>query len=354
MVSTKSVNKIIQFSVCWLLIAFIMIGVLQVPASAQSTGLRINPRTDVSIRPGETQSGQLLIANLNRDVAITVTLSVIDFEATGETGTPKPLLEEGLDPKPWSLQPYIQVPKSVSLKKGESKYVPYRIRIPNGLGAGSYYSAIKYDPEPAEGSENVEISGAPLQLVFVTIPGRATELLNLEKFGAYDIKEGEVDGRFSSLFISSEPLKFAYTLTNRGNVAESPKGSIIVKNLFGKTVRTIENANPKGNLTLINQTRRIETCIKSEEKTVQQPDGRESTIDTCVPSGLLPGIYTASMDLFYGINGSNTQEINATAIVWYMPYWFLAILLVVIGILAYIIYRIRQRLVGTSSHRRRR
>jgi hypothetical protein len=319
--------------------------------NAQSTGLGVNPRKDLTVYPGKSVSDQLYVSNLNKNVPAKVNLNIVDFKSSGETGTPALQLQENAPQTPWSLKPFITLPKTIELAPGESKYVPFSVRIPEGQGAGSYYSAIKYDPQPGEGSDTVVISGAPSQLVFVTVPGKATELMNLKKFGGYDVKEGQENGNFKSLYVSSQPLKLAYLLQNAGNVAESPSGSIQVKNIFGKQVKFIKNANPRENLALIDQTRRFEVCIESETKEVEQ-DGRKTKVESCKNPKLLPGIYKAQMSLFYGINGSNTQEINATATIWYMPLWFIGVILVFLALLAFAIFKVRQKLIGTKSHKR--
>lgn len=322
-------------------------------AFAQSTGLRINPRTDLTVKAGETQSSTLLLSNLNQNVPIVVDLSVVDFKSTDQSGTPTPILEENVDPTPWSLQPFISIPDSVELDKGETKYVPFTVTVPQGQGAGSYYSAIKYDPRPTDDQSTVVISGAPMQLVFLTVPGKATELMVLREFGTYTDVEGQLEGKFKSVFVNTQPQQFAYLLENRGTVAESPSGSIAIKNIFGKVVRIIDKANPKGNLALIGQTRRFQVCIESSKVKIKQ-DGRTTTVEDCVDPGLAPGMYRAEMKLFYGINGSNTQEINTTTTFWYLPLWFIGVVIGIIALLALVIYRIRQKLVGRTKHKRQR
>lgn len=321
--------------------------------NAQSTGLGVNPRKDLTVYPGKSVSDQLYISNLNKNVATKVNLTVVDFKANGETGTPALQLDENVPQTPWSLKPFITLPKTVELGPGETKYIPFSIRIPENQGAGSYYSAIKYDPQPSEGNDTVVISGAPSQLLFVTVPGKATELLTLKKFGGYVIKDGQENGTFKSLYINSQPEKLAYLLQNGGNVAENPSGSIQIKNIFGKQVKLIKNANPRENLALIDQTRRFEVCIDAEVKEVEQ-DGRKTQVEQCKNPKFWPGVYRAHLSLFYGINGSNTQEINATATIWYLPPWFIAIVLVVLALLTLVIYKVRKILVGAKSHKRRR
>lgn len=340
------------FQLVAVLSLFVATGFLGAHTNAQSTGLGVNPRKDLTVYPGKSASDQLYISNLNKSLPAKVSLNIVDFKSSGETGTPALQLKEDAPQTPWSLKPFITLPKTVDLAPGESKYIPFSVRIPEGQGAGSYYSAIKYDPQPGEGSETVVISGAPSQLLFVTVPGKATELMNLKKFGAYSIKEGQENGSFKSLWVSKQPDRLAYLLQNAGNVAESPSGSIQIKNILGKQVKFIKNANPRENLALIDQTRRFEVCLETQTKEVEQ-DGRKNKVETCKEAGLLPGIYKANMSLFYGINGSNTQEINATATIWYMPWWFIGVILLILAAIAFAIFKIRQKLIGTTSHKRK-
>lgn len=320
---------------------------------AQSTGLRINPRSDLVVKPGETQSATLMLSNLNKNVPITVDLSVVDFRSTDETGTPSLILGENTDPTPWSVKPFISIPASVDLAKGETKYIPYTIMVPQSQGAGSYYGAIKYDPRPSVEQETVVISGAPTQLVFVTVPGKATELMTLKEFGTYSIKDGESKGNFVALFTGGRPQKLAYLLENRGNVAESPSGSVIIKNIFGKTVKAVDNANPKASIALIGQTRRFEVCIESSTTEIKQ-DGRRTAVDSCKEPSFGPGMYRAELVLYYGINGSTTQEIHATTTFWYLPGWFIGVIVLILAGLAYVLYRVRIILVGRKKHHRQR
>lgn len=344
-------NKFSRFGLMISVVVFSLF-VITSNTNAQSTGLRINPRVDATIASGETQSGQLLIANLNKNIPITVDLSVVDFKATDETGTPTPLLDDNAEQTPWSLRPYINIPSTVELGAGESKYIPYSIRIPESRGAGSLYSAIKYDPRPSTDGDTVLISGSPMQLIFVTVPGSATELLNLRDFGAYKIDDGQTVGEFASIFVNSQPQKLAFLVENRGNVAESPAGSILIKNIFGKVIKEIESANPKNNLALIEQTRRFEVCIKSSVEEIEQ-DGRRVDLESCENPELAPGMYRAQLSIFYGINGSSTQEITAASTFWYLPWWFVGIVLAVLAVLAFIIFKIRNRLIGQVSRKRK-
>src|SRR5690349_2465444 len=84
-------------------------------ASAQSTGLGVVPRKEFNILPGKSVSDQLTVTNLNKEVALKVSINLVDFKSKGETGTPALILEEDAQPTAWSLKPFITLPGSFEI-----------------------------------------------------------------------------------------------------------------------------------------------------------------------------------------------------------------------------------------------
>lgn len=333
-----------------ILIALVTVSILMSSGvNAQSTGLGAVPRKDMSVAEGTKADSSLNLTNLNKTTALKVTIDLIDFKSANETGSPALQLDQGADPTPWSLKPFISIPKEITLQAGETKSIPYTITIPKKQGAGSYYSAIRYSAA-AEDRENVTISASAATLVFVTVPGKATEQLNLKKFGAYDIGKDAQNGSFKSLFTNSQPKKLAYLLENTGNVAESPVGSIEITNMFGKRVRVIQDANPKRNVALIGQTRRFETCLQTQVRDVND-NGIITKVESCKSPGLMPGMYKAHLNLLYGISGSETKEVDTTAVFWYMPLWVIAAVIGVLAIIAYVIYVVQHKIRARTQRK---
>jgi hypothetical protein len=211
------------------------------------------------------------------------------------------------------------------------------VKMPANNGAGSYYSAIVYSSGGGSGSGNVGLSASGVTLVFVSVPGKVTENLVLKKFGIYDpAANGDASGYM--YVTDKEPQTIAYTLENKGNVTESPVGSIKLRDMFGHE-QTINNVNPSGSLALIGQTRTYSACIKLASQSVDF-NGTTTEANTCTSAGLWPGYYTATLDLFYGQNGNNTQEITGKASFWYLPLWFVILVAVLLLGLTYVIWRI--------------
>lgn len=333
---------------------------LPVPSvsAASSSSLSIEPRKNYVIEPGQTVPDKLTIQNLDPSAPLNLSLRVIDFTFTDNGGTPKLFLAENAPETTWSLKRYLTVPKTVSIPPHSSKTVDMGVSIPAGHGAGSYYSAIIYSSGTPNGG-NVGLSASGVTLVFVSIPGQVSENLQLKQFGAYvPAATADTQGNFVSV-TSRQPDTMAYTLKNSGNVTEAPAGTITLKDLFGrKTV--IGDVNPNQSLALIGQTRTYTACIKLKAQPVAS-DGDQSKSIVCDTPGLWPGRYSAALDIFYGQNGNQTQEITKTAVFWYLPLWFIAVVVIILGLITYFVWRVvrvvRRKLYGptrskTSARRR--
>lgn len=314
------------------LAVFLVAAYLQAPsASAQSSSaLSIAPKKNYLIEPGKSVNDKLVIRNLDGQQDLKLYMRVIDFSYTDETGTPKLMLEED-EPTTWSLRSYMKVPETVTVRPNSSASVDMSIKMPANIGAGSYYSAIIYSTTAPDGG-NVGLAASGVTLAFVTVPGDMTEDLTLKSFGAYDPTAKKYMN-----FTVNEPKVIAYTLENKGNVTEAPVGTITLKNWFGQEYR-IEDVNPSKSIALIGQTRTFQACIK-----LASADGNfkgtEAEGNTCVDPGLWPGYYSANLDIFYGQNGNLTKEITKSGYFWYMPWWFLALVIIVVLTLAYLIWR---------------
>jgi hypothetical protein len=327
------------------------------PVSAvSSASLSIMPKKNYTVEPGKSVKDKLTIRNLDAKESLELSLRVVDFTFTDDGGTPKLMLAADAPQTTWSLKPFLTIPKSVSIPPKSSKTLDMSVSIPTGRGAGSYYSAIVYSSGASDGG-NVGLSASGVTLVFASIPGKVNEALSLEKFGAYNAAKGNKKADYT--FITADkPEIVAFTLKNSGNVTESPVGSITLKDMFGKE-QVIENVNPNSSLALIGQTRTFTPCIKIKAEEVDF-NGVKSGAKTCVAPDLWPGRYTATLDLFYGQNGNNTNEIVKTASFWYLPLWFVIAFIVALAIIAYFVWKIvrtvRRKMYGPriSKQPRRR
>lgn len=323
------------------------------PARAASNGLGITPRKSYTLQPGAHVTDTLYINNLSKTQALNVGLRILDFSAKDQTGSPSLALQKDAPQTAWSLKPFITMPASVTVPANKAVNVPISISIPATQGAGSYYSAIDYTAENSPGEQNVTLSASSVSLVFVTVPGQAHEYMQLKQFGAFIPNGDDTTGSFSSWFFGSAPSTLAYVLQNQGNVAEQPTGSMIIKNMFGKQVRTVDQVNPKNQLALIDQTRRFETCVQPINKTAKSGTGEDQTTVVCETPHLAPGRYTAQIAVFYGLNGSNNQEVMATATFWYLPMWFLALAFAALFAIVLGVYFLQRKIRRGSRSKRK-
>ena len=314
-------------------------------ASAQSSAaLSIIPKKNYVIEQGKTIKDTLTIRNLDNEKPLQLTLRVIDFSYSDDGGTPKLMLAEDAPQTTWSLKPFLTLPKTLTIPAKGTKTVDMKVSIPTSQGAGSYYSAILYSSGAPEGG-NVGLSASGVTLAFVSVPGDVKEDLTLENLGAY--RTPTTDDKGGYVFMAAtKPLNIAYTLKNAGNVTESPVGSITLKNMFGQEI-TIDNINPNNSLALIGQSRTFTSCIKLASQDVDF-DGGTTKSNACAEPDLWPGLYTVSLDMFYGQNGNNTKEINSTVNFWYLPWWFVVVFILVLLALAYGIWRLVQKIKGRN------
>jgi len=330
-------------------------GLSALPASAaSSSSLSIEPRKNYVIKPGKSVDDKLKITNLDNAHSLHLTLRVVDFTYSDDSGTAKFMLDPNAPETTWSLKPFLTIPQEVTVPAGQSKAVNMKVAIPAGHGAGSYYSAILYSAgsgSPGDGG-NVGLSASTATLVFTNIPGKVNENLSLQKLGAYHEATASKQAGYSFI-TGDQPKMLAYTLKNAGNVVESPAGSMTLTNMFGQTTK-IDNINPNSQLALIDQARTFTACIKQKDQKVNFGGSQTKSVE-CDSPGLWPGYYKVTLDAYYGQNGNKTQEVVGTASFWYLPMWFVFTVLVLLLIIGFFVWRfvrkVRGKMYGPSRGR---
>jgi len=339
-----------------LAVAAIFVLLPSAPVNAQSNALSINPRKDYNAKPGDTINDTITLTNLNKDVPLYLQLKVVDFTSSGETGAPKLIQKSDAPPTAWSLRGMLTVAQQLTIDAAKSATIPISLKVPAKQGAGSYYSAIEYSVVTGGSEKQVTVAAAGTTLVFLNVPGTAREQLQFVQFGAFVPNKDDTSGAFSGLFVAHKPQILAYRLNNQGNIAEVPQGAITIKDMFGKTYKQINDANPKKQIVLLGQTRRFEVCMNPSTQNTNE-DGSEVQQTVCKDPNLKPGRYTAQLSLIYGSNGNETREITAATSFWYLPWWFivafLLVLALIIGIVFFIVRKIRD-LRDVHSRRGRR
>ncbi len=334
-------KRILSFAAALVIVASAALAPIGSVAAQSSAALSITPRKNYTVEAGKTIRDTLTIRNMDSVRTLNLNLGIVDFSFKDDGGTPDLMTAEDAPQTAWSLKPFVKLATTkVDIKPRESKTVDVTITIPKGQGAGSYYSAITYaSGDPATG--NVGLSATGVTLAFVTVPGNVKQDLKLERFGAYQTLEDGKKEKFIR-FAMNKPRNIAYQLKNSGNVAESPVGTVVLKHMFGQEIR-INDINVHKSLALRGQTRTFISCITTKDQNLEDKGVERSNAKVCDNPPLWPGLYTASLDAFYGQNGNNTKEISGSSWFIYAPLWFIIAFAIALAAVAFGIWQITRR-----------
>lgn len=297
----------------------------QQPANGGS-GLSISPtRFALTPEAGSTDVITITVKNVT-GAAITANPVINDFTSDNDTGTPQIVVDETRDDLP-SIKPFFKQLDSFVIQPGESVTKDFNIEIPSDTPAGGYYGLLRFlaTPEGVSGPEDgqVALTASLGSIVLIEIPGDITELVQAQGFFFYR-------KNVAGTFFTSTPEQLGVQIRNQGNGFIQPFGTVTVKNPLGKQIMQYElnNITPRGNI-LPNSTR------------VFRDDLTGIT---------LPGRYVSSADVSFG-NGSQVLTIKDSF--WYLPYWFLGVLLLLILLAVYAGFVIRRKVVTGTFKRKK-
>ncbi len=230
--------------------AIILVFLGSVPTQAASSGgnaLRVSPvRTDLTIKPGQTQ---VVTINVTNVTSTTANLQVIINDFVGnrnESGQPVLILNPNQFATSHSLKRFIAPVGNFVLKSGEEKGIPISITIPANAAGGGYYGAVRFAPASNVNGPNqtVSLAGSVGSLILVKVPGNIKEQLTIASF------DTRVNDRPSSFFTSKKNIDAVVRFQNEGNLQEEPFGKILLKNNGGKILGQYEvnNTVPPGNV----------------------------------------------------------------------------------------------------------
>lgn len=298
--------------------------------SAAGQALEINPPVlNLSANPGETVRAQVRLRNISPD-ALIVSGEVNDFVAQGEEGIPKILLDEG-EQSPYSLKGWVRNLAQLNLKSRELKSLTLTIDVPKNAAPGGYYAVVRFTGRaPTLDGTGVSLSASLGSLILLTVKGDVKEKMSLESFNVTK------DGKAGSLF-QSAPITFVERVKNQGSVHEQPRGQIMVKDMFGKTVAGVNVNLPPRNV-LPGSVRRFEQPLDS----------------SVIGNKILFGRYTAELKMLYG---ANNQVLTATTTFWVIPYTLIAIgiflLIAAFLVLRNMVKRYNRHIIKQASKRRK-
>lgn len=192
---------------------------------AANTGIQISPVTfNFEIKPGETETGNILITNRN-DETMDYVMELEIFENSSETGVPsftavKP--KEGVS----TFIDWVKFPNGDkgSIEVGKSQEVSFTISIPANVEPGGHYGAIfaKQTKPLISGGNQVGVAARVGALTLVSVPGKTTKGALIS-----ELKTPKI--------VWKGPIDFKMKVQNSGSVHYDSKGVADIKSLWGTT-----------------------------------------------------------------------------------------------------------------------
>lgn len=313
-----------------LLAAILTLGCFVAQRAPAAQALAVSPVLyDFEIAPASNKQGTITLIN-DTEQEDTYGLSVRNFVAMGEDGAQQYLDEEN----PSDLASWISLDKpSVTLASGQSAQFTFSVNVPVNAEPGGHYASIFFTHAGKPGSgTGVGIGGQVGVLILVNVPGNVKEDAKIESFTLQ-----------GSSLKDHLPAIFDLRLHNLGSVHFRPRGTLVVKNIFGQTVAR-EPANPKNSAVLPNSIRRVEMTWAR-------------TLDVEEGNGFLTGVrnewknfaigrYSASVEVSYGSQGKTLSSSDVTF--WVIPWHLLLIALVGLAAIVLLI-RLYNRMLVSSA-----
>jgi hypothetical protein len=272
----------------------LFIGILFFSSSAQaqeSLSLSVTPPIiQLGVKPGDFWASSLKVVNTNR-TPLTVYASVMDFSAEGEDGHGKFQPLRGKDPS--FLAAWIDISgNAVEIPPGQSRDIPFSIRVPVDASPGGHYAAVLIGTKPFDATgpngPTVKISSFVSSLFLVRVSGEVEERGGIREFST--------DRR-----MYDEPaVKFALRFENTGNVHIQPQGGVTIFNMWGKK---------RGEIFLNHETDLGQVLPKSVRKFEFEWNTEGSFFDI--------GQYTAIATLTYGKEAR--QNVTRIITFWIIP-----------------------------------
>lgn len=304
------------------LISGLLINNNLVSAQAAGTGQALEiapPVLNLIGDPGETINSSISLRDISSG-SLLVTSEINDFTAEGEDGTPKIILDEG-EVNPYSLKTWIKTIPSLTLKPRQIEQIPISISIPTNAAPGGYYAVIRFSgiPPELEGT-GMSLSASLGALVLLRVSGETTEKLSIEEFSVS--QENKIGSLFESTS-KSLPIKFIERIKNSGNIHEQPSGQIIVTDMFGKDIVTLNINLPPRDI-LPDSIRKFEQPLDSDS----------------IGNTFLFGKYTAKLNVTYGASG---EILTKSIEFWVIPYRLIAIIAIsVVVLIVTLVYGIKR------------
>jgi hypothetical protein len=218
----------------------------------------------------------------------------------------------------------------VNLAPNQSKSITMHIGIPDNFDLGDYYFSVVFISIP----DNSDTKTTSLQ----ASGGIATNvLLTLGPTGA---TTGQITDFSTPFFVEHGPVPFTVRLKNTSDHYITPKGEILITNMFGQTIGRV-NLLPVN--VLSHTTRALPDSLLSPDASKSPTFVRPITrYEAAVwPESFLLGPYTAQLTIALSNQG---PVFRRTIYFFAFPWYFTLLLFIVILLAIFLWYRVKKRL----------
>ncbi|HAM88807.1 MAG: hypothetical protein US83_C0006G0044 [Candidatus Falkowbacteria bacterium GW2011_GWC2_38_22] len=264
----------------------------------EGAGIKISPvRIEEMVDPGQALHSEVSVTNESGE-AKTFYVYLRDFKSEGESGSAR-LIEPGTEEGNYLASWIVISNEGTLLQSGETKTFPFQVIVPAEVGPGGYFGAIVFGTEPPRIQMENEDKGAGMAIAQQT----ACLVLLRVKGDVYEdaqIVEFNTDKDFYSTPFS---VDFTVRIENIGNVHIKPRGSISIKNMFGKEVSIVKINEKGGNI--------LPKSIRNFGQNFWNGDNAF-------------GKYTASLGITYGVSadegGQGKNSLVSVKTFWIIPW----------------------------------
>ncbi len=303
---------------------FAIFGTVQSASAQDSEGVEIQPAVieDRAV-PGEVYNFAIRVKNIS---AVEKTFYLTAQDITGLTDAGLPIFSDETEITDYELSSWIQLPDSqIVVGPGETRSVPYVIRIPANASPGSHFGGVFLDARPPRQRDNGSAIGLKVgSIITLRIAGEVREEAQLREFSTGHI----VYGSASAVDINTR-------IANLGNVLIRPHGLIEITDMRGSKVGIVK-VNDIGAGVF--------------------PETDKTFAELWEYDGVAFGRYQAVVSLVYGEDGRKT--ISAATSFWVLPLKpiltvlgtiFAALLVLYVLVRSYISRKIREMSGGRGG-----
>lgn len=256
-------------------------------------------RIELSGDSGTIITKDITLYNNNKNSPETYYVSYANFEAQGETGSPR-FVEPKSDLGTWMSMGA----ESYTLGPEESKTIPLKITIPDDAYAGGHFAVVFFgtNPNNPETGGQVSVGAKTGILILLSVNGDVLEAGGLSDFKTENDK----------FFYNTLPVDFQYRFRNDGNDRVKPEGNIIIHNMLYIPVSHIDANKVSGNI-LPHSSRLfdVEWIKNPRDEKINVPDSIMSSYFDQANyqwKNFAVGLYVANLKLAYGSTDNHDSK----------------------------------------------